>query len=81
MHKAKKTPDNYIFFLLHCRLQGLTDSSRDGGPVKVGETEDELWKQFELHRSSAMDEIIDQKSPEGSLTQEQSDGLRGIADV
>nr|XP_022323757.1 uncharacterized protein LOC111124835 isoform X2 [Crassostrea virginica] len=62
------------------RLQGLTDSSRDGGPVKVGETEDELWKQFELHRSSAMDEIIDQKSPEGSLTQEQSDGLRGIAD-
>ena len=28
-----------------------------------------------------MCEIIDQKSPDGSLTQEQSDGLRGIADV
>ena len=66
-------------------MKGLTDSSRDGSSVKVGETEDELWKQFELQRSSVVNEllVISQKSPEatGSITQEQSDDLRRIADV
>ena len=66
-------------------MKGLTDSLRDGSSVKVGETEDELWKQFELQRSSVVNEllVISQKSPEvtGSITQEQSDDLRRIADV
>ncbi|XP_078327152.1 uncharacterized protein LOC111122531 [Crassostrea virginica] len=66
------------------RLQGLTESSRDGSSVKVGETEDELWGQFGIHRTSVVSEILvkDQKSLEanGSITQKQSDGLRRIAD-
>lgn len=72
-----------VDILSTCSLQGLTGNSRDGRPVKVGQTEDELWRQFDIHRAGVVGDILDQKTPMAyaCLTKEQSYRIREIVDV